>query len=148
MKRTVSLLLALCAVFNLSLSAFALETDNVENNNNEIINEVNSVLSLSVNENGLNLSDLLTPNQTLYFPILLNGQALTAANMDGLRFRVETKDGHSAVSSIKVVELDSGYVLEIKTLSGYPTEQVAYEGQLKLLNKKTGEVLHSLDLNF
>ena len=147
MKRTVSLLLALCAVFNLSLSAFALETDNVENNN-EIINEVNSGLSLSVNKNGLNLSDLLTPNQTLYFPILLNGQALTAANMDGLRFRIETKDGRSAVSSIKVVELDSGYVLEIKTLSGYPTEQVAYEGQLKLLNKKTGEVLHSLDLNF
>ncbi len=147
MKRTVSLLLALCAVFSINLSTLALETDNNDNSHN-IITEINSGLSLSADENGRTLSGLLTPNQTLRFPILLNGQTITSADLENLRLRIETKDGRSAVSSIRIIEDDNGYVLEIKTLSGYPTNQVTYEGQLTLLNKKTGEEIHRFPLNF
>lgn len=161
MKKIVSFMLALLAVASMNLSAFALETEAGEANPvkeeiiaDEIAKENKAGLSLAADvESSLSLSGLLAPNQTLRFPIQLtdeNGStvALSDEHLEEARLRVETKDGRSAVRSIKVVEDGSGYALEVKTLSGYPSKQTAYEGQLKLIKKTSGEVLHAIDLAF
>lgn len=161
MKKTVSFMLALIAVASMNLSALALETEVTEQNpiNEEIIveetvKESKTGLSLAADEeSGIQLSGLLAPNQTLRFPIQLTNEngntvVLSDKHLEEARLRVETKDGRSAVRSIKVVEDGSGYALEVKTLFGYPTKQTAYEGQLKLIKKTSGEVLHAIDLAF
>lgn len=175
MKKSLSFLLALIAVASLSLNAFALENENAQQNDltheeivaeneNENKNEntqesgvteiLEAGLSLGKAENSqLTLSGLIQPNQTLRFPILLtdeNGKTvpLSDAHLEENRIRVETKDGRSAVNSIKVVEDNGTYLLEVKTLSGYPTKQTDYLGQLKLVKKTSGAVLHALDLSF
>ena len=155
MKKTLSFLLALLAVASLNLQAFALQADTAQPNS-EIVTELEehtaeskSALSLSADEDsGIKAEGLLTPNQTLRFPILLEGKALSDDQLESKRLRVETKDGRSAVSAIKIVEDGSSYALEVKTLSGYPSKQTSYEGQLKLLDKTNGKVLHSLELSF
>ena len=42
--------------------------------------------------------------------------------MEGYRLRVESKDGKDGLESIKVEEGRNGYVLEVETQSGWPTE--------------------------
>ena len=163
MKKSVSFVLALLAVASMNLSAFALEADSAELTNENVIVETVEETETPALAAGISLgtaidsetalSGLLLPNQTLRFPILITNEqgvtaALTDADLEGKRIRVETADGRSAVNSIKVVEEDGAYLLEVKTLSGYPTKQVAYSGTLSILNKLTGETVNSLALDF
>lgn len=162
MKKSVSFVLALLCVLSMNLNAFAINENAEILNNESILLEENAEesapqtagLSLAADgESGLPLSGLLAPNQSLRFPILIsdangNPVPLTDAHLEETRLRVETKDGRSAVRSIKVVEDDNGYALQVNTLSGYPSKITDYSGQLKLVKKTTGAVVHSLDLNF
>ncbi len=160
MKKTVSFLLALMAVASMSLTAFALETTIDESAIEEItmgetITGAQEVgLSLGKEENSeLTLSGLLSPNQILRFPVMLTDENSETAQLnekmlENKRIRLETKSGRSAVRSIKVVEEDGLYFLEVSTLSGYPSKITGYSGQLTLSDKTNGKELHSLPLSF
>ena len=156
MKNTLSLLLALMAVVSMSLSAFALETDTMESVTEEITlsETVSNGLSLGTAvDSELTLSGLLNPNQTLRFPVMITDEnsetvQLNEKLMENKRIRVETESGRSAIRSIKMVEEDGLYYLEVSTLSGYPTKISSYIGQLTLSDKSNGKVLHSLPLSF
>ena len=151
MKKPLSFLMALIAVLSMNLSAFALETTVQNETAEEITVEINenSELSLGAAEDGeLTLSGLLTPNQKLRFPILLNGQQLKSSDMEGKRIRLETEDGRSAVQTIKIAEDDGLYFLDVNTLSGYPTKIVNYSGKITATEKSTGKELHVLPLSF
>lgn len=156
MKKTVSFLLALVAVVSMNLSAFALkgtETDNLTNE--EIMTETQETigsLALAAAENSnISPSDVIAPNQSLRFPILIeeNGAAvpLTEKHMEHHRLRLDKVSGKKAVRSVKIIEENGTYLLELNTLLGYPADIVEYSAVLNLIDKNSGKVSHSLPLN-
>lgn len=158
MKKTISFLLALMAVASMNLGAFAME-GGLQNDltTGEIMTEVNNnevgSLSLGTAENSeLSLSGLIAPNQSLRFPILINENGasvpLTEQHMENHRLRVSNVSNKNAVRSVKVVEDNGTYLLEVNTLLGYPTDIQEYSAVLDLLEKSSGKVTHNLALNF
>lgn len=153
MKRSISLLLALAAVLSMGLNALALDYSGSPVTTAAETQAADGGLVLDkALGSGVALQGLLTPNQTLRFPILVSegdsNRPLSDRDLEGARLRVDNQRNSSAVLSVKVVEEGSGYALEVKTLSGYPTDIRHYEGQLKLLKKSDGSVLRSADLSF
>lgn len=161
MKKSVSFLLALMAVATVNLNSFAMENSvNTQENavSEEILLENDNktskfVLSLGKTDNEIELSSLLTPNQTLRFPILVTDEnskteQFNSELSDEFRVKIETKLGKNAVNSIKIVEDNKLYYLEIKTVLGYPTEQFDYEGSMKITSKTTGETLGTMNVSF
>jgi len=154
MKRSISLLLAMAAVLSMGLNALALEYSGSPATTTATESRAATgglVLDKALGSD-VALKGLLAPNQTLRFPILVadsdGNRPLTDKDLEGARLRVENQRNSSAVLSVKVVEEGSGYALEVKTLSGYPTDIRNYEGQLKLLKKSDGTVLRSVELSF
>ncbi len=150
MKRSLSFLLALMVVAGMNLNSFAVTAMNDNNHPETITTEAASaVLSLGMDEaSGLTLSSILEANQSFRFPILLDGSPAKAEQLEDYRLRVETAEGRGAVRSIKIVEEKGEYLLEVKTLSGYPNKLIDYVGQLKLVKKSGSKVEATMDLSF
>ncbi len=150
MKRTFSFLLAFIIVAGMNLNSFAATALN-NNENHPITTEeaLSSSLSLGLEEeSGISLGEVLAPNQTYRFPIMMDGAPIKAEQLENHRLRVETADGRNAVRSIKVVEDNGEYLLEVVTLSGYPHEVINYVGKLNLVKKVANKVEASMELTF
>ncbi len=151
MKRTLSILLALMLAAGMSLNSFAVTALNENTETNVPLSTEAAASSLSLGfdeESGLSFGSHLEPNQTYRFPILLDRAPVKEEQLEGLKLRVETAEDRNAVRSIKVIEDNGEYLLEVKTLSGYPTEAVHYVGQLKLMKKNSSKAEAALELSF
>lgn len=153
MKKTAAFLLAFLAIFSCRLHAFAVaETPFSSMQQTESVEQSTSFsLSLGTDSSGVPWGALLNPNQSYCFPIELtaNNDATASANpvnLEALRFQVKSKENHAAIRSMKVVETENGFALEVKTASGYPTEVLSYQGELLLSDKNNGAVVQRFEL--
>lgn len=144
MKKILSFILAFAAVSSMAVSALAQEPLSGE--------KAKAGLSLGADEETeKTVKDLLTPGEDYEFPIYITDeegktQQIQEEHLEGYRLRVESKDGKDGLESIKVEEGRNGYVLEVETQSGWPTEQTKFTGVLKMVKKTNGQSLYTTDL--
>lgn len=142
MKKVLSFILAFATVSTMAVSAIA--------------DEAKAAAGLSFGadaESEKTMQNLLTPGEEYQFPIYITNEEgkteqIQDKHLDGHKLRVEIKDGKSAVESVKVEEGDNGYVLEVETVSGWPTKQTEFVGALKMVKKTNGQSVYTVDINF
>ena len=143
MKKILSFILAFAAVSSMAVSALAQEPLSGE--------KAKAGLSLGADEETeKTVKDLLTPGEDYEFPIYITDeegktQQIQEEHLEGYRLRVESKDGKDGLESIKVEEGRNGYVLEVETQSGWPTEQTKFTGVLKMVKKTNGQSRYTTD---
>ena len=72
----------------------------------------------------------------------------TDTQMNGSKFLIETRMGRSSMESFKIAKSGGKYYLIAKPRAVYPTEQNDVEYKIRLVNSKSGDVLHEKTVAF
>lgn len=72
----------------------------------------------------------------------------TDEQLNGNKFLIESKLGRSAMDSFKIAKSSGKYYLIAKAKAGYPTKQTDVEYKIRLVNTKSGDVVHEKSLAF
>ncbi len=72
----------------------------------------------------------------------------TDDQLTGNKFLVESKMGRSSMESFKIAKSSGKYYLIAKPKGGYPTKQTDVEYKVRLVNTKSGDVVHEKTLAF
>ena len=72
----------------------------------------------------------------------------TDEQLNGNKFLIETKMGRSAMESFKIAKAGGKYYLVARPREVYPTQQSDVEYKIRLVNSKSGDVLHEKTVAF